>query len=53
MPPALIAVATVIVGFVAGALLIALDRVFIGIVIGLAAVPVAFVAWIMAGDRQY
>jgi hypothetical protein len=51
--PALIAVGTVIAGFVVGALLIAVDHVFIGVVVGLSAIPVAFVAWIMAGDRSY
>ena len=51
--PALIAVGTLIVGFAVGGLLIGLDHTFIGIVIALSAVPLAFVAWIMAGDRQY
>lgn len=53
MPPALIAVGTLVVGFIVGALLIAIDHVFIGVIVGLSAVPLAFVAWIMAGDRQY
>jgi hypothetical protein len=51
--PALIAIGTLLVGFIVGALLIAVDHVFIGVVVGLSAVPLAFVAWIMAGDRQY
>ena len=38
----------VIAGFVAGAILIALDHVFIGIIVAAAAIPVGLAAWIVA-----
>ena len=37
-------------GFVAGIILIALDHVFIGIIVAGAAIPVALAAWIVADD---
>jgi hypothetical protein len=39
-----------IVGFVAGIILIGLDHVFIGIIVAAAAIPVALAAWIVADD---
>lgn len=50
--PALLALGVLVGGFVAGGILMAMDIVLIGIVIALAAVPAAFVAWITAGDRM-
>jgi hypothetical protein len=44
--PAVAAILTVVVGFVAGVILLALDFVFIGIVVALAAVPVALGVWL-------
>jgi hypothetical protein len=51
--PALIAAGVLFGGFILGSLLIGLDLVFLGIVVGMSAVPGAFIAWIMAGDRYY
>jgi hypothetical protein len=52
LSPALLAVLVLVGGFIAGAVLIALDFVLIGILVGCAAVPVAFVAWLTAGERS-
>jgi hypothetical protein len=49
--PALIAAGVLFGGFILGAVLIGLDHVLVGIVVGLSAVPGALVAWVMAGDR--
>jgi predicted permease len=51
MPPALVAVGTLVVGFIAAVILFSTDHTLIGVVVALAAVPCALVAWVMAGDR--
>ncbi len=45
------ALAVLVLGFIAGVVLIALDFVLIGIVVGVGAIPAALVAWMTAGDR--
>jgi hypothetical protein len=49
--PALLALLTVVIGFVAAVVLIANDHVFIGIMLGLFAIPLALVVWMRVGDR--
>jgi hypothetical protein len=49
--PGLIAAGVVVLGFVVGVVLIALDFVLIGILVATLAIPVAFVVWLTAGDR--
>ena len=51
LPPWVVGVGTLIACVVAGAVLIALDFGLIGIVVALAAIPLALVAWVMANDR--
>ncbi|HYK07161.1 MAG TPA: hypothetical protein VEW11_05280 [Gaiellaceae bacterium] len=51
VPPFLVGLGVFAAGVVAGAILLVLDFALIGIVIALAAVPLAFVAWVMANDR--
>jgi len=51
LSPGVIALLVVLAGFVAGVVLVAMDIVLIGVIVGAAAIPVAFVAWILAGDR--
>jgi hypothetical protein len=47
----LIGLAVLVLGFVAGIILLAMDIVLIGILVALLAIPAAFVAWMTAGDR--
>ncbi len=47
----LIALGVLVLGFVAGLILLAMDIVLIGILVALLAIPAAFVAWMTAGDR--
>ena len=49
--PMMIGLAVLILGFVAGVILLAMDIVLIGILVALLAIPAAFVAWMTAGDR--
>jgi hypothetical protein len=51
IPPWLVALGVVAAGFVAGGLLVAMDRVLIGVVVAGAAIPIGFAAWVMAADR--
>lgn len=51
LPPWLVAVLILVGGFIAGAVLIGLGFVLIGVIAGLAAVPVALIGWVMAGER--
>jgi hypothetical protein len=51
IPPWLIALGVFAAGFVAGGLLVAMDRVLLGVVVAGAALPIGFAAWVMAGDR--
>jgi hypothetical protein len=48
---ALIAVGTIVGCIIAGAILLALGFTLIGIIVAVAGVPIALVAWITAGDR--
>ncbi|HEU6445407.1 MAG TPA: hypothetical protein VFL61_10155 [Gaiellaceae bacterium] len=49
--PLLVALAVLVIGFIVGVVLVAMDFVLIGILIAAGAIPAAFVAWITAGDR--
>jgi hypothetical protein len=49
--PMMIGLAVLVLGFVAGVILVAIDVVLIGVIVGLLAIPAAFVAWMTAGDR--
>jgi hypothetical protein len=49
--PAMVGLAVLVVGFIAGIVLLAMDFVLIGILVALLAIPAAFVAWMTAGDR--
>jgi hypothetical protein len=49
--PLLISLGTLILGFVVGVALIGTGHVFIGIMLACAAIPIALVAWIKAGER--
>jgi hypothetical protein len=49
--PLLLAIGIVVVGFIAAVVLISNDRVLIGILVGTLSIPLAFVAWLTAGDR--
>ena len=49
--PMLIALGVLVLGFVIGVVLVAMDFVLMGILIAAGAIPAAFVAWITAGDR--
>ena len=49
--PALIGLAVLIIGFVIGIALLAMDFVLIGILVACGAIPAALVAWMTAGDR--
>lgn len=51
--PILIAAGVLFGGFIAAAILMSADLVFLSIIVGMCAVPGAFVAWVTAGDRQY
>ena len=51
LSPGVIAALVLVAGFVAAVVLIAMDIVLIGVIVGCAAIPVAFVAWLTAGDR--
>ena len=51
LPPWVVGIGAMIACVVAGAVLITLDFDLIGIVVALAAIPVALVAWVMANDR--
>jgi hypothetical protein len=49
----LIAAAVLVGGFALSVILFSIDLPFLGIVAGLTAIPLAFVAWVMAADRYY
>jgi hypothetical protein len=49
--PALIGLGVLILGFVIGIVLLAMDFVLIGILVAAGAIPAALVAWMTAGDR--
>ena len=49
--PLLVALAVLVIGFIVGVVLVAMDFVLIGILVAAGAIPAAFVAWITAGDR--
>jgi hypothetical protein len=51
--PALIAAGVLLGGFVLSVILFSADLVFLGMVAAFTAIPLAFVTWIMAGDRYY
>ena len=51
LPPWVVGIGAFVGVLVAGAILLALDFELIGIVVALAAVPLALVAWVMANDR--
>jgi hypothetical protein len=51
--PALIAAGVLLGGFALSVLLFSVDLVFLGIVAAFTAIPLAFMAWVMAGDRYY
>ena len=49
--PLLVALAVLVIGFIVGVVLVAMDFVLIGILVAAGAIPAALVAWITAGDR--
>jgi len=49
--PALIALGTLVGCIVAGAILLGIGLTLIGLIVMVAGVPIALVAWITAGDR--
>ena len=51
VPPWLLAIGVLVAAVIAGVILMALDFVVIGIVVALGSIPIAFAAWITAGDR--
>jgi hypothetical protein len=51
IPPWLIAILVLVAAVVVGLILAGLGHWVIGFVIVLASVPIALVAWVMAGDR--
>jgi hypothetical protein len=51
LPPYIVGIGALVACVVAGAILIALDFGLIGIVVALAAIPIALVAWVVANDR--
>jgi hypothetical protein len=51
IPPWLIAILVLVAAVVVGLILAALGHWVIGFVVVLASVPIALVAWVMAGDR--
>jgi hypothetical protein len=51
--PALIAAGVLLGGFALSAILFSVDFIFLGMIAGFTAVPLAFMAWVMAGDRYY
>jgi len=51
IPPWLIAILVLVAAVIVGLILAGLGHWVIGFVIVLASVPIALVAWVMAGDR--
>ena len=51
LPPWVVGIGAMVACVVAGAVLITVGFDLIGIVVALAAIPVALVAWVMANDR--
>jgi hypothetical protein len=51
LSPGVIAALVLVGGFVAAGVLIAMDIVLIGVLVGGLSIPLAFVAWLTAGDR--
>ncbi|HZM19836.1 MAG TPA: hypothetical protein VFB87_10530 [Gaiellaceae bacterium] len=49
--PMMIGLGVLIVGFIIGIVLLAMDFVLIGILVACLAIPAALVAWMTAGDR--
>ena len=47
----MIGLGVLILGFVIGIILLAMDFVLIGILVACGAIPAALVAWMTAGDR--
>ena len=50
-PPWLIGILVLVAGVIVGLILATLGHWVIGFVLVLASVPIALVAWVMAGDR--
>jgi hypothetical protein len=51
--PALIAAGVLLGGLALSAIFFGADLPFLGMVVGFTAVPLAFITWVMAGDRYY
>jgi hypothetical protein len=51
IPPALLAIGVLVAAVIAGVVLMVIGFEIIGIVVALGSIPIAFAAWIMAGDR--
>jgi hypothetical protein len=51
VPPFLVGLGVMAAGVVAAAILFVLDFALLGIVLGLAAIPLGLVAWVVANDR--
>jgi hypothetical protein len=51
--PALIAFGVLGGGLVLAAILMSVDLVFLAIIAGMSSIPLAFIAWVMAGDNYY
>jgi hypothetical protein len=51
--PALIGAGVLFGGIILAAILMSVDLVFLAIIVGASAVPGAFIAWVVAGDRAY
>ena len=49
--PVVAAIGALIAAWIAGGILIGLGLTFTGIIVALAALPVALVVWVMWGDR--
>jgi hypothetical protein len=51
--PALIAAAVLFGALALSVILFSADLPFLGMVAGFTAIPLAFITWVMAGDRYY
>lgn len=49
--PILLAFGVLLAGLVVGAILLAIDRPMLGMLLGFSAVPIALVVWMTAGER--
>jgi hypothetical protein len=52
LSPTMTLLVVLVGGFAAGVVLVALDHWFIGIMVACAAIPVALIAWLTAGERM-